>query len=318
MTRTSLLLLAVLVLALAALPLVGGAYALRIGTFASMYAILAVSWNVIGGMAGYPSFATAAFFGFGAYAGGVLLAAGAGLLTAVVAAGAMAFLGAVLLGVILLRLRGHYFAIASLAVAEVLRELTNAATDLTGGGMGLNIPLSSVVTSVEGEARFFFFAMWALLVVTLVVVVAVERSKLGFGLRCIRQNESAADMIGVNATLYKSLAFALSGVFVAMAGVLYAGWVHYIEPPDVYDILYSVKPIVMALLGGLGSTLGAVIGAFLFLGIEELVWRNLLQIHTGVLGLLIVVLLLFLPKGITSFADTRLWRRLRQKEAVRD
>jgi branched-chain amino acid transport system permease protein len=318
MTRTSLLILAALVLVLAALPLVGGPYALRIGTFASMYAILAVSWNVIGGMAGYPSFATAAFFGFGAYAGGVLLAAGAGLLTAVAAAGAMAFLGAVLLGAILLRLRGHYFAIASLAVAEVLRELTNAATDLTGGGMGLNIPLSSVVTSVEGEARFFFFAMWALLVVTLVVVVAVERSKLGFGLRCIRQNESAADMIGVHATLYKSLAFALSGIFVAMAGVLYAGWVHYIEPPDVYDILYSVKPIVMALLGGLGSTLGAVIGAFLFLGIEELVWRNLLQIHTGVLGLLIVVLLLFLPKGITSFADTRFWKRLRQKEGGRD
>jgi len=318
MTRNSLLILAALVLVLAALPLVGGPYALRIGTFASMYAILAVSWNVIGGMAGYPSFATAAFFGFGAYAGGVLLAAGAGLLTAVAAAGAMAFLGAVLLGAILLRLRGHYFAIASLAVAEVLRELTNAATDLTGGGMGLNIPLSSVVTSVEGEARFFFFAMWALLVVTLVVVVAVERSKLGFGLRCIRQNESAADMIGVHATLYKSLAFALSGIFVAMAGVLYAGWVHYIEPPDVYDILYSVKPIVMALLGGLGSTLGAVIGAFLFLGIEELVWRNLLQIHTGVLGLLIVVLLLFLPKGITSFADTRLWKRLRQKEGARD
>jgi branched-chain amino acid transport system permease protein len=318
MTRTSLLILAALVLGLATLPLVGGPYALRIGTFASMYAILAVSWNVIGGMAGYPSFATAAFFGFGAYAGGVLLAAGAGLLTAVAAAGAMAFLGAVLLGAILLRLRGHYFAIASLAVAEVLRELTNAATDLTGGGMGLNIPLSSVVTSVEGEARFFFFAMWMLLVVTLVVVVAVERSKLGFGLRCIRQNESAADMIGVHATLYKSLAFALSGIFVAMAGVLYAGWVHYIEPPDVYDILYSVKPIVMALLGGLGSTLGAVIGAFLFLGIEELVWRNLLQIHTGVLGLLIVVLLLFLPKGITSFADTGFWKRLRQKEGRRD
>ncbi|MFM1880309.1 MAG: hypothetical protein RLZZ344_543 [Pseudomonadota bacterium] len=318
MTRNSLIVLVVLVAALSTLPLVGGPYALRIGTFASMYAILAVSWNVIGGMAGYPSFATAAFFGFGAYAGGVLLAAGAGLLTAVAAAGAMAFIAAVVLGAILLRLRGHYFAIASLAVAEVLRELTNAATDLTGGGMGLNIPLSSVVTSVEGEARFFFFAMWALLVLTLIVVVVVERSKLGFGLRCIRQNESAADMIGVNATLYKSLAFALSGVFVAMAGVLYAGWVHYIEPPDVYDILYSVKPIVMALLGGLGSTLGAVIGAFLFLGIEELVWRNLLQIHTGVLGLLIVVLLLFLPKGVTSFADTRLWKRLRQRGADRD
>jgi branched-chain amino acid transport system permease protein len=212
--------------------------------------------------------------------------------------------------VILLRLKGHYFAIGSLAVAEVLRELTNAATELTGGGMGLNIPMSSVVKSVVGEAQFFFYIMWALLIVTLIVVIGIERSKLGFGLRCICQNESAADMIGVNSTLYKSLAFGFSGVFVAMAGVIYAGWVHYIEPPDVYDILYSVKPIVMALLGGLGSTLGAVMGAFLFLGIEEFVWRNLLDLHTGVLGLLIVVLLLFLPKGLVSFGSSWLGKRL--------
>jgi branched-chain amino acid transport system permease protein len=195
-------------------------------------------------------------------------------------------------------------------VAEVLRELTNAATELTGGGMGLNIPMSSVMKSVVGEAQFFFYIMWALLIVTLIVVIGIERSKLGFGLRCICQNESAADMIGVNSTLYKSLAFGFSGIFVAMAGVIYAGWVHYIEPPDVYDILYSVKPIVMALLGGLGSTLGAVMGAFLFLGIEEFVWRNLLDLHTGVLGLLIVVLLLFLPKGLVSFGSSWLGKRL--------
>jgi branched-chain amino acid transport system permease protein len=177
----------------------------------------------------------------------------------------------------------------------------------------------SLVKSVEGEAQFFFYVMWALLVVTLVVVIGIERSKLGFALRCICQNESAADMIGVNSTLYKSLAFGFSGIFVAMAGVIYAGWVHYIEPPDVYDILYSVKPIVMALLGGLGSTLGAVMGAFLFLGIEEFVWRNLLDLHTGVLGLLIVVLLLFLPKGLVSFGSSWLGKRLsRQNGGSRD
>jgi branched-chain amino acid transport system permease protein len=291
------------VLLLAALPLVGSPYTLRLGTFACMYAVMAVSWNVIGGMAGYPSFATAAFFGLGAYVGGVTLAKGGGLLLALGLAGTISFAGAMLLGAVLLRMRGHYFAVASLAVAEVLRELANTATDLTGGGMGLNIPLDTgAFGSIAGEASFFFLAMWGLLLVTLVVVVAVERSRLGFGLACIRQNESAADMIGVDATLYKSLAFALSGVFVAMAGTLYAGWVHYIEPPDVFDILYSVKPIVMALLGGLGSTAGAVMGAFLFLGIEEAVWRNYLHVHTGMLGLLIVLLLLFLPNGIVSIA----------------
>jgi len=286
-------------LLLAVVPLLGEGYTLRLGTMACMYAIMAVSWNVIGGMAGYPSFATAAFFGLGAYTGGVLLAGGSALVTAIVAAGALAFAGAMLLGAVLMRLRGHYFAIASLAVAEVLRELTNSATDLTGGGMGLNIPLGNT-DGVLDEASFYFYAMWGLLFLAVIVIVFIERSRLGFGLACIRQNESAADMIGVNGTLYKSLAFGFSGVFVAMAGTLYAGWVHYIEPPDVYDILFAVKPIVMVLLGGLGSTAGAIIGAFTFLGIEEIVWRNYLQVHTGVLGFLVVALLLFLPHGIVS------------------
>lgn len=304
MTKHAKLALLVALVALVSLPWLGETYTLRLGTTACMYAILAVSWNVIGGMAGYPSFATAAFFGLGAYTGGVMLSKGAPLAMAIGAAGTMAFAAAMLLGWVLLRLRGHYFAIASLAVAEVLRELTNSATDLTGGGMGLNIPLDlGGGASVEYEATFFFLAMWALLLGCVLVVFVVERSRLGFGLACIRQNESAADMIGVNATLYKSLAFALSGVFVAMAGTLYAGWVHYIEPPDVYDILFAVKPIVMVLLGGLGSTVGAVMGAFAFLGIEEFVWRNWLQVHSGVLGFLIVVLLLFLPHGMVSLGQ---------------
>jgi len=94
----------------------------------------------------------------------------------------------------------------------------------------------------------------------------------------------------------------LSGVFVGMAGAVYASWVHYIEPPDVFDVLFSVKAIVMVLLGGVGSVFGPLIGAALFLGLEELVWRNYLEVHTGVLGLMIVVLVLFLPKGLLSLS----------------
>lgn len=293
----------VLLVVFGCLPLFDSSYALRIGTFACMYAIMSVSWTVIGGFTGYPSFGTAAFFGFGAYCGGILINKGWPLFAAAGAAGAAAFFSALVLGIVLLRLRGHYFAIASLAVAEVLREVTNSATELTGGGMGLNIPVSVTGSnSVMDEASFFFWAMWALLLLTFIAVRMIQESKLGFGLICIKQNESAADMIGVNATIYKSLAFAFSGVFVAMAGALYAAWVHYIEPPDVFDILFAVKPIVMALLGGLGSPAGAVLGAFVFLGIEEMVWRNYLQIHSGVLGLLVVVLLLFLPNGMMSIS----------------
>ena len=292
----------------AALPLVGGAYALRLGTMACMYAILALSWNVVGGFAGYPSFATAAFFGFGAYATGVLLNAGVPLTLSILAAFLGSFVLAGLLGAVLLRLRGHYFAIASLSLVGVLRELANNATDLTGGGMGLNIPLASG-SSIMADALFFFYGMWGLLLATALMVIAVSASKLGFGLTCIRQNETAANMIGLNATLYKSIAFGLSACFVAAAGGLYAAWVHYIDPSDVFDILYSVKPIVMTLMGGLGSPLGAACGAFLYLGLEEVVWRNYIQIHSGVLGLLIVALLLLLPHGLVSLRFRSFWKK---------
>ena len=307
MTRANLALL-ILVACLAALPLFGGAYALRLGTMACMYAVLALSWNVVGGFAGYPSFATAAFFGFGAYVTGVLLNTGVSLTVATLAALVGGFLLAGLLGVVLLRLRGHYFAIASLSLVGVLRELVNNATDLTGGGMGLNIPLASG-SSILADATFFFYAMWGLLLATALMLIAVSVSKLGFGLVCIRQNETAANMIGLNATLYKSMAFGLSACFVAAAGGIYAAWVHYIDPSDVFDILYSVKPIVMTLMGGLGSPLGALCGALLYLALEEVVWRNYIQIHSGVLGLLIVALLLLLPHGIVSLRITGLWRK---------
>src|SRR6201987_2017779 len=154
MKRTDIALF-VLIALVAALPLFGGPYALRLGTVACMYAILALSWSVVGGFAGYPSFATAAFFGFGAYASGVLLGKGVPLWLAVFISALLALGAAGALGAVLMRLRGHYFAIASLSLAEVLRELVNNATDLTGGGMGLNIPLAAG-SDVLGEATFFF------------------------------------------------------------------------------------------------------------------------------------------------------------------
>ncbi|SJZ43755.1 branched-chain amino acid transport system permease protein [Enhydrobacter aerosaccus] len=306
MIRPSIVLVALLAV-IALLPLAGDAYALRLGTIACMYGIFALSWNIVGGFLGYPSFATAAFFGFGAYTTGVLMTLGASLPLALLATLVASLVGASVLGAVLLRLRGHYFAIASLSLVEVLREVVNNATDLTGGGMGLNIPLASNA-SILGDAIFYFYAMWIALALTAAMVVAVSASKLGFGLACIRQNETAANMVGLNTTLYKSIAFGLSACFVGVAGGIYAVWVHYIDPSDVFDILYSVKPIVMSLMGGLGSPVGVVCGALVYLGLEEVVWRNYIQIHSGLLGLLVVLLLLFLPHGLVSLRG-RLFRR---------
>jgi branched-chain amino acid transport system permease protein len=269
--------------ALLALPAFADNYVLRVATTMLMYGALALGWNFIGGFAGYPSFATAAFFGLGAYAGGVLQARGVPMAAAWIMAGGVAALFAAALGRAILHLRGHYFAIASLVVAEVLREITNSATDLTGGGMGLNLPVLAM--DVTNQARLFYYAMSCVAAAALATTALIDRNRLGFALRCIQQNEDAAISLGIDAPRYKVAALVLSAVFPGTCGGIYAAWVNYIDPIDVYDVLLSVKPIVMVLLGGAGTVLGPV-------------WRNLLEFHAGLLGIIVVALVLFLPAGI--------------------
>lgn len=281
-----------------ALAFFGDNYLLRLATTVAMYITLAVAWNIVGGFTGYPSFATAAFFGLGAYVSGVMLTKGVPLFAGWIGAGLITMMFATLLGVAILHLRGHYFAIGSLVVADVLREVTNTWTSLTGGGMGLNVPLVSGTTN--GQAQFFLTAMAAVAGLTVIAAILVDRSRLGVALRCIEQNEDAALVIGVDTRRSKLAAFAISSFFIAIAGAVYASWVTYIDPTDVYDVSLSVKPIIMSLLGGVGTIGGPVVGAFVFLMLEELIWRNSLEFHAGILGLLVVALVLFLPGGLNE------------------
>jgi branched-chain amino acid transport system permease protein len=298
MTRTQLAASATVVLVLALLPAFGTNYVLRIGTTMLMYGALAMAWNLIGGFAGYPSFATAAFFGLGAYAGAIAQSHGMPAIPAWLLAAAVSAVIALLLGLAVLRLRGHAFAIATLVVVELAREIVNIWSSFTGGGMGINLP--TAMSPVQG-ARYYFYAMLVLAIATYAAMHAVSVHRLGFGLRCIKQNEDAASMVGVNTTLFKSLAFTLSAAFTAAAGAVYASWTAYIEPADVFDIMFSIKAIVMVLLGGAGTLLGPLLGAVAFLALDELVWRNFLTLHTGILGVLIILLILFLPMGLTTF-----------------
>ncbi len=295
----------IVVAALLLLPLFGNNYIIRLATVMMMYSVLAMSWNFIGGMAGYPSFAIAAFFGIGAYVGAILQAQGLFFALSWVVGGIIAFIFAALIGRAILHLRGHYFAIASLVMVEVLREVVNTNDQLTGGGMGMNIPILRL--SVQASGYLFYYSMFTVALATLAVSAWVYYSKLGFGLRCIQQNEEAANMLGVNSANYKTMAFSLSAVFVGMAGAIYATWINYIEPPDVFDIFLTVKPIVMVLLGGMGTIFGPIIGAVAFLVLEEIVWRNFLTIHSAALGLMIVLLVLFLPKGALHVDYRRLF-----------
>jgi len=307
MTRPQLLLLVIFVAILFALPLLGNNYVLRLATTALMYAVLTIAWNVVGGFTGYPMFGMAAFFGLGAYSGAVVQSSGYPVALAWLVAIVIGSAFAVVLGFILLRLRGHAFAIATLVIAEVLSELTNGWTSLTGGGMGLNLPFFG--WSPTALAIFFFYAMLGLTAVALATTYVVAHNRIGFALKCIRQNEDAANIVGIDTSRYKIIAFTLSGAFAAAAGAIYASWTGYIEPSDVYDVLFSIKPIIMALLGGMGTVFGPVIGAVAFLALDEFVWRNFLQLHTGVLGFLIVALILFLPSGLSSISLNRLWHK---------
>jgi len=298
------LLLILAIIAVLFMPMVGNNYVIRLATIMMLYCVLALSWNFIGGLTGYPSFATAAFFGLGAYTGAVCQGQGVPMYLAWIFGALMAAVFATGLGLAILRLRGHYFAIASLVVADVLREIVNSATKLTGGGMGFNLPILKL--GVDAQAKLFFYLMFVLAVLTTVSAAYVIRHRLGFGLRCIKQNEDAANMIGINTTIYKTAAFTFSAVFVGWAGAFYASWVNYIEPGDVFDILFSVKPIVMVLLGKTGTVSGPIIGAIVFLFLEELVWRNFLTFHAGVLGLIVVALIFYLPNGLLA-VDFRRW-----------
>ena len=291
---------AVWVLALVTTPLWASNYILRLATMIAMFTALTLSWNFIGGFAGYPSFSTAAFFGLGCYAGalsqrsGVPMVLAWGIATVVVGA----FAGA--LGAIILRLRGHYFAIGSIGVVEVVRLIVSSWGSLTGGGDGLNLPL--LTGGPDAVARIFLLVMTVIMVAVFVLTVVADRSRLGFGLRCIQQNEDAANMVGVDTTRYKVVAYILSALFCGTVGAAYASWAGYIDPNDSFSIIMTIKVPVMCLLGGPGTVLGPVVGTAAFTLLEEVFWANFLDYNRAILGGVIVGLIFFLPGGLLGLS----------------
>ncbi|MCS0493660.1 branched-chain amino acid ABC transporter permease [Ancylobacter sp. MQZ15Z-1] len=279
-------------------PLYADNYILRTAATVAMYGALATSWNFIGGFTGYPSFSTAAFFGLGAYVGTICQRNGIpmGVAWTIATVSVAAF--AALLGGIILRLRGHYFAIGSIAIVELCRLIVSSWSDLTGGGDGLNVPL--IHASPDAVTRLFLFVMLGILAASLVVTIIVDRSRLGFGLRCIHQNEDAAAMVGINTTAYKIAAYTLSAVFCATVGAAYASWTGYIDPTDSFQIVMTVKVAVMAILGGAGTVVGPALGAAAFVLLEEVFWANFIDWNRAILGVVIVLLIFFLPGGLLS------------------
>jgi branched-chain amino acid transport system permease protein len=285
---------------LATVPWWESAVLVQFGINALILATLAQSWNIIGGYTGYPSFGNSVFYGLGGY--GVAIAMvqfqlpfELGLAIGVALAVSFAFL----LGLPVLRLRGHYFAIATLGLAEVMTAIVSNL-EIAGRNVGLVLPL------LKGDTLFFELAL-ALLVLTTLTVAWISRSRFGFGLIAIRENEGAAAVMGVNTTLYKILAFALCSVFAAIAGGIHAYWITYLDPGSAFDVTLNVKMIIMAVFGGPGTILGPVLGAFALSAISEILASKITSLASIFFGFVIVVSIVFMPRG---FAD--LVRRFRE------
>jgi len=298
---------------IAATPLLADNYTIRVAISIAMFSAMAVSWNFIGGFTGYPSFSTAAFFGLGCYAGALAQRNGVPLVLAWVFATLFVAVFAAMLGAIILRLKGHYFAIGSIAIVDLARLITSSWGSLTGGGDGLNVPL--LQGTPQEVSALVLYVMLAILIVAFLTSIYVDRSRLGFGLKCISQNEDAADMVGVNTTSFKIVAYTLSAVFCGAIGAVYASWVGYIDPTDSFSILLTLKVPVMVLLGGAGTLLGPVLGAGVFVLLEEVFWANFLEWNRAILGGIIVFLIFFLPNGLLKIQYRTLFRKLMNKLA---
>jgi ABC-type branched-subunit amino acid transport system permease subunit len=264
-----------------------------------LFAVMASSWNILGGYTGYKSLGHAAFYGLGAYL--VAIAAvqlGWNPLLSAPLLGLVVALVAILLGWIMLRASGSAFVIATIAMLLIFRILALNMKTVTNGAPGLSQPLPP--WPPEFARMPFYYYMLGFLIVTVLVSAYIRRSRFGLGLLAIKDDEGKASMVGVNTTLYKVLAFAASAYFVGVAGGIWGYSTTHISPVFAFDIVVGVQMILMTMIGGIGTLWGPVLGAFLLVPVSDLILFEFgsSSIHLAIFGLLMILVILFLPRGI--------------------
>ena len=301
----------VVVVGLGVVPGITGSTSMRESMFVMLMSVgLASSLNILLGYTGYVSFGHIVFFGLGGYVGFYTMSAhGWPLPAAALAGGVSAGILAFILGRILLRLRGAYFALATLGINEAMRAFV-VNFDPFGGAIGLDLNFS-VYQSYGGAGRALWITYWALLaIVALVVVVSyvVKRSKFGLGLMAIREDEDAAEIMGVVAPSAKTWAYVLSAVVPGIIGVLFFFKNGSIEPPEAFRLHLSIELIVMVMLGGQGTVLGPVLGAFGYQRLRGYLLTSELfsDIQLTVAGVLLLIIILFIPAGAVGWIRRRI------------
>ena len=332
------------VAALAAFPsFVRKPYILHMGVMLFLAIIQGQAWNVIGGYTGQYSVGHAAYFGVGAYVTMMLLEVNHippwwGIWGAIAAS----VLLSVVIGAITFRLRGPYFVLASIAVAEIIRLAALYYKGFTRGAEGFLLSSIPTLHLFETEIEFltkrtFYFTGLILAVVTIAVNYAVEHSKLGYYFQAIREDQDAAHSLGINLTFYKSVALAISAAFTAAAGGFFAMFVKFIDPNIGFGIDVSVQIVLICIIGGIGTILGPVVGAMVLVPLSEILRnpRGLVQVgivsadssvvrfietylsnaHLLVYGILVVVVILFAPDGVVGVIRHAVARSRRRRAA---
>jgi branched-chain amino acid transport system permease protein len=284
-----------------ALPFVGSDYAVSFSIQLLIFLVLAYSWNWIGGYAGYTHFGQVGFFGVGAYVGS-LLNFHWGVpwyLAAIVAAFAGAAI-AVPLGGAMLRLKGPFFAIGMFGLARVLEAFALGFDSITGGGTGIYLrPVS--------DLRPLYYVVAAVAMVMLLLTWKLDNSRLGLKLLAIREDEDAAESLGIPTTRLKIGTFVASAVAPAAMGSLYAAYLGFIDPPTAFAPNMELTTIAMVLLGGMGTVLGPLVGALALSVVNEVLWANYPQIYLACVGAIVLLAVLFMPRGIVSFGMKSGW-----------
>lgn len=269
-------------------------YWLRLITFIFMWIGLAGSLNLLTGYTGYLDFGHVAFFGIGAYMTGVLMVKmGMPFFPAMFIAAVFAGILALIVGIPTMKLRGAYFAIAMLAFAEAMKQVVLEFEGITGGGNGLSLPIYT-------NYRFFYYMMFSAVLLMIGMTFWFEKSKFGKALMAIREAELAAEVSGVNTFFCKLIAFGISAFVAGIIGGIYAYWMTFLYPGDVFNVLITVRMIIMAFLGGAGTLLGPIIGATFLAAIEEVLWAEFKYTYLIIVGFIVVFVVLALPRGLVG------------------
>ncbi len=311
-------------LALLGFPLLfTGPFPLHVMIMTFLFGTLGVAWNIMGGYAGMFSFGQAAFFGIGAYTSSFLSTAwGVNPWLGLLAGGVMAALTAALIGFPCSNLRGHYFAIASIAFAEIVRIHFNN-WKLIGAAEGLTINMSSPGLAHfqfhQSKAPYYYIAL-GFLVIAVVVSRWVSSSRMGYYFRAIKESHDLAQGLGISFVRYRLLAIMISAFLSAAAGTFYAQYILYLDPESVLILAISVQVVLVAMLGGAGSVLGPVIGAAILIPLSEITRVELGERGTGVdmmiYGALITLISVYQPKGVWGLLARLGARRAPARAAV--